>query len=78
MDGSVLVNSQISLTLDLPPSCIQFCRRHAEFFVVGTYNLQKDEEGQAEGHEQNDSSVTKTLQSRNGSLLVFKLDGLDL
>ncbi|EME42081.1 hypothetical protein DOTSEDRAFT_54538 [Dothistroma septosporum NZE10] len=33
------ISSTTSLTLDLPPSCIQFSPRHPELFVVGTYFL---------------------------------------
>ncbi|KAJ4255032.1 hypothetical protein NW762_009836 [Fusarium torreyae] len=81
MEGSKLVSSKVSLTLDLPPSCIQFCPAHPELFVVGTYNLQKDEDNAQEGKEEGDddsSGATKTPQSRNGSLLVFRVDGSEL
>ncbi|KAF4955782.1 hypothetical protein FSARC_11762 [Fusarium sarcochroum] len=81
MDGSKLVSSKVSLTLDLPPSCIQFCPAHPELFVVGTYNLQKDEDDaqqSKEGEDEDSSAVTKTPQSRNGSLLVFRVDGSKL
>ncbi|KAM0427194.1 hypothetical protein ACHAPT_007621 [Fusarium lateritium] len=77
MDDLNLVSSKVSLTLDLPPSCIQFCPAHPEFFVVGTYNLQKDE-SQAAPDEDDSVTATKTPQSRNGSLLVFKLNGTEL
>ncbi|EEU46238.1 uncharacterized protein NECHADRAFT_92424 [Fusarium vanettenii 77-13-4] len=65
MDNLNLVSSKVSLTLDLPPSCIQFCPAHPEFFVA---------------QEEDDESVAaaKTPQSRNGSLLVFKLNGTEL
>ncbi|KAF4976625.1 hypothetical protein FZEAL_6739 [Fusarium zealandicum] len=81
MDAANLVSSKVSLTLDLPPSCIQFCPAHPEFFVVGTYNLQKDDEEQRqdEGEDEDGSAAaSKTPQSRNGSLLVFKVDGTEL
>ncbi|KAF5004528.1 hypothetical protein FDECE_8983 [Fusarium decemcellulare] len=79
MDDSNLVSSKVSLTLDLPPSCIQFCPAYPEYFVVGTYNLQRDEkqEGQ-DGDEDESSAATKTPQCRNGTLLVFRVDGTEL
>ncbi|KAF7555043.1 hypothetical protein G7046_g6656 [Stylonectria norvegica] len=81
MTSSSLVSSQASLILDLPPSCIQFCSTHPEFFVVGTYSLEKDEtSGQEddEGSASDDVSGAKKIQSRNGSLIVFKVEGSDL
>lgn len=73
-----LVSSKVSLTLDLPPSCIQFCPAHPEFFVVGTYNLQKDDTQEAQEEDDESAAAAKTPQSRNGSLLVFKLNGSEL
>jgi len=32
-----------STILDLPPSCIEFSLKLPEYFVVGTYNLEKEE-----------------------------------
>jgi diphthamide biosynthesis protein 7 len=86
----------LSHTLDLPPSCIEFvprsrdklpCFRTGEYFVVGTYNLQKEEETDlapevaAEDSSQSESAETSQPpheakpQSRNGSLNLFKLTG---
>lgn len=79
-----IVSSDATLILDLPPSCIQFCTAHPSFFVVGTYNLQKEEaetDKQDDGHdghddgEQGNPAVAKTPQSRNGSLLVYRVGG---
>ncbi|KXJ90697.1 WD40-repeat-containing domain protein [Microdochium bolleyi] len=70
-----------SLTLDLPPSCIEFCLAHPAYFVVGTYNLQK-EEGleppveEAEHNSEGGAAVRK--QSRDGSIIVFRLDNSEL
>ncbi|KAI1428936.1 hypothetical protein F5Y12DRAFT_583329 [Xylaria sp. FL1777] len=65
------------LILDLPPSCIEFCPAHPDHFVVGTYNLEKeeptnvDEEG---SHDDEDNhQIVKIPQTRNGSLAVFRL-----
>lgn len=77
MDDSELILSKAWLNLDLPPSCVQFCRAHPRYFVVGTYNLEQDDPKPA-GEEQEDSSVVKKPQSRNGSLVLFRVEGDDL
>ncbi|KAI1067085.1 hypothetical protein LB506_004517 [Fusarium annulatum] len=81
MDDSKIVSSKVSLTLDLPPSCVQFCKLHPNLFVVGTYNLERNEDAQKETDHDDDTdaaNATKTLQSRNGSLLVFNVVGDDV
>ena len=58
------------LVLDLPPSCIEFvpwvkdARSNDEWFVVGTYELQKEEFG---------DKKSAGPQSRSGSLILFRL-----
>ncbi|KAI1371019.1 hypothetical protein F4677DRAFT_436932 [Hypoxylon crocopeplum] len=65
-----------SLTLDLPPSCIEFCPSHPDYFVVGTYNLHKEDEPDADIPIGDDEQQTrKHSQTRNGSLVLFKLSG---
>lgn len=71
-DQSTPISSFQSLQLDLPPSCVEFCPAFPSFFVVGTYNLQKDEDGEGEH-----GAGFKT-QNRNGSLIVFRVDGQEL
>ncbi|KAJ4004876.1 hypothetical protein NW752_011385 [Fusarium irregulare] len=84
MDDAKVIASEVSLTLGLPPSCIQFCPAHPDLFVVGTYNLEKNEDDAQVGIENGDEddgdqvAATKTPQNRNGSLLVFKVDGAKL
>ncbi|RGP78511.1 wd repeat-containing 85 like [Fusarium longipes] len=86
MDDAKVISPEVSLTLGLPPSCIQFCPAHPDLFVVGTYNLEKNEEDVQEGNGDGDGDddddehpkTIKTPQSRNGSLLVFKVDGTKL
>ena len=81
MEQGQLVTSRQSLTLDLPPSCIEFCPAHPDYFVVGTYNLQKtDEAPSAEGEEAGSddddlqtAEATPPSQNRNGILVVFQL-----
>ncbi|KAI1332190.1 hypothetical protein F5Y16DRAFT_407505 [Xylariaceae sp. FL0255] len=67
-----------SSILDLPPSCIEFCPAHLDYFVVGTYNLHEDEsskgvDNELDSEESAAPSSTSKPQSRNGSLLVFQL-----
>ncbi|KAI1498414.1 hypothetical protein F5X99DRAFT_393444 [Biscogniauxia marginata] len=65
-----------SLTLDLPPSCIEFCPAHPEYFVVGTYNLEREEAASSLDDDDNDGELQQTTskpQSRNGSLVLFRL-----
>ncbi|KAI1105442.1 hypothetical protein F4804DRAFT_304402 [Jackrogersella minutella] len=66
-----------SLTLDLPPSCIEFCPGHPDYFVVGTYNLEKenDEAITAIEYDQEQQQTQKSVQTRNGSLILFRLIG---
>ncbi|RDW73746.1 hypothetical protein BP5796_07188 [Coleophoma crateriformis] len=69
-----------STVLDLPPSCIEFSLEAPQYFVVGTYNLQREEPGDegetGDGDEDGvNDRVEKKQQSRDGSLIVFKLDG---
>jgi hypothetical protein len=68
-----LISSQDSVLLDLPPCCVEFCPGWPSYFVVGTYNLVKDESS-ADGNSSSDSksSTEPKTQSRNGSLIVFK------
>ncbi|ORY67086.1 uncharacterized protein BCR38DRAFT_426046 [Pseudomassariella vexata] len=72
------VSSIQQLALDLPPSCIEFCQAHKDYFVVGTYNLQKDENADnIKDNQDNDGDQqekTQQPQSRNGSLIVFRLE----
>lgn len=75
------LSSRVSLTLDLPPSCLQFCPAHPEYLVIGTYNLQKEDTDDHHGTGGGDTVVEeardklKKNQSRNGSLVVYKSDG---
>ncbi|KAI0012390.1 WD40-repeat-containing domain protein [Xylariaceae sp. FL0662B] len=66
-----------SLTLDLPPSCVEFCPAHPDHFVVGTYNLQREEASDATGSIDEDTDeqqqTRRQPQSRDGSLVVFRL-----
>jgi diphthamide biosynthesis protein 7 len=66
-----------SLTLDLPPCCVEFWPLDVQYAVVGTYNLEKTEETQdgVEGTENVGMGEGKKTQQRNGSLILVKVDG---
>ena len=80
MEEGQLIESTISTTLDLPPSCIEFSPLNPELFIVGTYNLEKDDEaevaeyGSGEADEDEEQVKEKKKQERNGSLMLWKLD----
>lgn len=72
------INSIQSLILDLPPSCIEFCPEAPDYFVVGTYFLEKkeqDESAAAELDDGEDDDTPKKAQKRSGSLILFQLVG---
>ena len=75
MEEGILVKPFISTTLDLPPSCIEFSRVSPDFFVVGTYNLEKDEgpEEPQENEDNENATKLKKPQERNGSLVLYGL-----
>ena len=52
-----------SLTLDLPPSCIEFWPADEHYAVVGTYNLDAAQNGSQQ-----------SSQRRNGSLIFLYLE----
>ncbi|KAL2000920.1 hypothetical protein VTN02DRAFT_2457 [Thermoascus thermophilus] len=65
MSGPTVQNpqSQTTVFLDQPPSCLEFCPEDPDYFVVGTYLLSetKDDDGE-------------TVQKKTGSLQLWKLD----
>lgn len=76
------ISSIRSLILDLPPSCIEFCPSARDYFVVGTYFLEKkeqdasvDEEEESKNDEDKSEDAEKTPQTRTGSLVLFKIEG---
>ncbi|KAF7540500.1 hypothetical protein G7054_g1395 [Neopestalotiopsis clavispora] len=73
MADSPLMKSLVTLTLELPPSCIEFCPAFPEYFVIGTYDLQKDEGAQA--NEETSATNQQQSQTRHGSLVTFRLIG---
>lgn len=76
--------SVVSLTLDLPPSCVAFCPPHPELFVVGTYFLHpkgtlstkdtvKDSAAETSNACNPSSNPSPSEQKRTGSLILFRL-----
>lgn len=82
MDEGSLKNHAIATTLDLPPSCIEFSQASPEYFVVGTYNLEKDDaEGLQQDQEIDEDEKSKNevkTQERNGSLVLYTLENDEL
>lgn len=87
MDDLKPARSMKRVLLDLPPSCMQFCPVDSSCFVVGTYNLQREDlpaQKQQVGSETTEDglqyveSIAQKPQSRNGSLVLFRLLGNDL
>jgi diphthamide biosynthesis protein 7 len=63
-----------TLILDLPPSCIEFWDLHPEYFVIGTYNLEKPAEEYREPTEYpSEKTQPSRPQERNGSLILCRL-----
>jgi diphthamide biosynthesis protein 7 len=74
------ITSIQSLVLDLPPSCIEFCPVARDYFVVGTYFLEKKEqdagvENATEDEEEKKEDVDTKPQTRTGSLVLLKVEG---
>ncbi|OBT49105.1 hypothetical protein VE00_00135 [Pseudogymnoascus sp. WSF 3629] len=82
MDEGSLKNHAIASILDLPPSCIEFSQASPEYFVVGTYILEKDD-ADGPAHEQENDGDDKyknevKAQERNGSLVLYRLENDEL
>ncbi|KAF2027441.1 WD-40 repeat-containing protein-like protein [Setomelanomma holmii] len=65
-----------STVLDLPPSCIEFCPSAPQYAVIGTYNLEKQDEQKDQDTEADQGQ--KTSQQRNGSLILIEVIGDDV
>lgn len=76
-DEGEKINSFQSMTLDLPPSCIEICPRYPSYFLVGTYYLETSElEGRHTEKDKDGDDVEvepKQAQSKSGSIIVFEL-----
>jgi diphthamide biosynthesis protein 7 len=76
------IKSLHTLILEKPPCCLEFCPEHRDYFVVGTYNLVKEDEAKkpdaimnAEAVvDEDEAQVTeKKQQMRDGSLILCKI-----
>lgn len=59
------ISSEKSTVLDIPPSAVAFCPNHPEYYVVGTYFLHRNDEGQQSSDES---------QKRTGTLILYRLE----
>lgn len=66
------IASRQSVTLELPPSCLEFSPLLPSYFLVGTYNLQNSAE------EVGEREPPAGPQKRNGSIAVYEIAGRDL
>lgn len=81
VDEAVDIKSTHTLILAKPPCCLEFAPLASEYFVVGTYNLVKDDghrditEDVIDGKEKD---VEAKKQTRDGSLILCKVveDGM--
>ena len=71
----VVVPSTQSLILDLPPSCIEFCPAYPSYFVVGTYNLQKDEDAPEDGGSESAGQEDEDEQAGDAATLSSDEEG---
>lgn len=68
-----------SIILDSQPSCLEFSLCNTEYFVVGTYVLEADEKPENGITEiPKEDEVTRKLQKRSGSLILFRLQEQNL
>lgn len=75
MQTMATLSSIRSLTLDLPPSCIQFCPGKPHLFVVGTYFLHAAPSSEVEASTSPNEKIEarKAVQKRTGSLVLYEL-----
>jgi len=75
-EGPEPISAIQSLRLDLPPSCVEFCPVHPSYLLIGTYNLQKEEDTPAVDEGADDglpAAGQVKAQNRNGSIVVFRM-----
>lgn len=89
--GKTSVQPLYTEILELPPSCLEFSPKHLDYFVIGTYNLVKEEAGPSgevpdDALEESSSAdaqkspveETKKSQTRNGSIILYKVTSENL
>jgi diphthamide biosynthesis protein 7 len=77
-----IAKSICSIIVDYPPSCIEFSAQHPELFLIGTYLLLTPTEvaETVQAIEQYDNSTVDQAisQTREGSILLFRLEGNEM
>lgn len=61
------IHSLKTLELPIPPSCVAFSPATTQYFIVGTYLLERDEDAEA------NKTADPAAQKRSGSLILFRL-----
>ena len=69
--------SRQSITLDLPPSCIDFCNFNPRSCVVGTYYLEPQPSSDTTPLLDTDGRIDTPVQDRRGSLTLFRFSATD-
>ena len=78
-DVEELTVSDISITLDSQPSCLEFSCHNPEYFVVGTYVLEGHQNSEPDGSETlEQDEMSRPKQNRSGILMLFRLQGHNL
>lgn len=82
-DVAIQVESTQTLILEKPPCCLEFSPLFPDYFVVGTYNLVREEDHEDEraaeaGTGESEDVVKARKQTRDGSLILCRLgpDGM--
>lgn len=74
------ISSLVTEYLDQPPSCLEFCPKEPNHFVIGTYLLQEIKESpeNREAEDQDDtldeSASVSIRQTKTGSLQLWQVD----
>lgn len=66
------LKSNLTIFLDLPPSCLEFVPFLQNYFVVGTYFLESS------SANNNDSTIKEITQKRSGSLNLYRLQNNEM
>lgn len=92
--GKTSVQALYTAVLELPPSCLEFSPKHHDYFVIGTYNLVKEETNASDDvpvkspggisladiadGAKTTVEQTKKPQTRNGSVVLYKIANTQL
>ena len=73
-DNVPSILSDHSIVLDLPPSCLEFSPLHPDCFIVGTYYLEPESASHTTSRQEKDDQISRPVQDRSGSLILFNLE----